>query len=590
MWTAKNAADLGVSVDGRGQGAGDHAGGPVTRYKRDAEQYDVIVQTQAWRTHARRSNASCAWPRRRDDSAVGAGEGARKREPRELNHFGQRRSASITANLAPDYSLGRRWGSWMPRRRRSQAGLQHRPERHLARIPQASQGALAVVFVLALLFIFPGAGRTVRELCRPVCHHAVPGAAVMIGAVGPAVVRGVLNVYSQIGLIRGGLITADPDCQSSPTSCGKEGMEMIDALIASASSQRLRPIHDDDRRHGAGCGATGHCHAAGRKPHPDRLGDRGGMSLGTLFTIFRSRPCTAVCPQQGARRQIKEVKNSPAGHGDDEGSGRRARWQISESDGWPVRLALIVREGLGLSPGLRSVEAGSVLRGEPVTCPGHRYIQPAASEGRSATCNLRANNWLPSVEPSALVESNTAGSGAGRRRACAGKLPVTAGPAWDQGAAHWHRCQPRSVVHMSSPSRAGPAGSVGASGRLARVSSAAGAPGAAYGQMRRQRATGTGRSARPGRAMACCARGFPLPGLRALSSRRPCAFRARQPAPGSVMSAGATSSAPDVSTNARARRAPAPVSGSLGAGAVRSLAHRCVHTARCGRWPRGQGF
>src|SRR6185436_18757035 len=26
--------------------------------------------------------------------------------PRELNHFGQRRSVSITANLSPDYSLG----------------------------------------------------------------------------------------------------------------------------------------------------------------------------------------------------------------------------------------------------------------------------------------------------------------------------------------------------------------------------------------------------------------------------------------------------------------------------------------------------
>jgi multidrug efflux pump len=30
--------------------------------------------------------------------------------PRELNHFGQRRSATLTANLAPDYSLGEALG------------------------------------------------------------------------------------------------------------------------------------------------------------------------------------------------------------------------------------------------------------------------------------------------------------------------------------------------------------------------------------------------------------------------------------------------------------------------------------------------
>ena len=47
--------------------------------------------------------------RGRDDTMVPLSSLVKVREavsPRELNHFNQRRSVSITANLAPGYSLG----------------------------------------------------------------------------------------------------------------------------------------------------------------------------------------------------------------------------------------------------------------------------------------------------------------------------------------------------------------------------------------------------------------------------------------------------------------------------------------------------
>jgi multidrug efflux pump len=92
----------------------------VTRYKRDGDQYDVIVQTQASGRDTP-DDIEKIFVRGRNDTMIPLSSLVKVREsvvPRELNHFGQRRSVSITANLAADYSLGRRWTSWMPPRPR----------------------------------------------------------------------------------------------------------------------------------------------------------------------------------------------------------------------------------------------------------------------------------------------------------------------------------------------------------------------------------------------------------------------------------------------------------------------------------------
>ena len=161
----------------------------VTRYKRDAEQYDVIVQTDGrGRTtpediekHLR------ARPRRRDGAAVGAGQGrAKSVSPRELNHFNQRRSVTITANLAPGYSLGEALAvHGRHRRQGAQARLRDRPERRVARVPRRRSGALALVFVLALLFIFLVLAAQFESFVDPfVIMLSVPLS--MVGALGGA--------------------------------------------------------------------------------------------------------------------------------------------------------------------------------------------------------------------------------------------------------------------------------------------------------------------------------------------------------------------------------------------------------------------
>ncbi|CAA9444425.1 MAG: RND efflux system, inner membrane transporter, partial [uncultured Ramlibacter sp.] len=151
------AADMGVSVEVVAKALETMLGGRnVTRYKRDAEQYDVIVQTQpSGRTTP--EDIDAIQVRGRGDTMIPLSALVKVREsvsPRELNHFGQRRSVTITANLAPDYSLGQAL-AFMDQTATKLLKTGYSTDLNgTSREFRASQGALAVVFVLALVFIF----------------------------------------------------------------------------------------------------------------------------------------------------------------------------------------------------------------------------------------------------------------------------------------------------------------------------------------------------------------------------------------------------------------------------------------------------
>ena len=177
----QRAADAGVAVDQVARTVETMLGGrQVTRYKRDAEQYDVVVQTVA-RGRATPEDIDKLFVRGRGDAMVPLGSLVKVREavsPRELNHFNQRRSVSITANLAPNYALGEAL-QFMDADRAAnvlQARLLDRAERRLARIPRVQRRARPGVRAGAAVHL-PRAVRAVRELRRSVRDPAV-GAAV----------------------------------------------------------------------------------------------------------------------------------------------------------------------------------------------------------------------------------------------------------------------------------------------------------------------------------------------------------------------------------------------------------------------------
>ena len=106
---SNKAADMGVPVETIGRTLETFLGGrQVTRFKRDGEQYDVIVQV----ADVERRNPDDIhdiYVRGRDGSMISLENLVSVREtisPRELNHFGQRRAVTITANLSPGYTLG----------------------------------------------------------------------------------------------------------------------------------------------------------------------------------------------------------------------------------------------------------------------------------------------------------------------------------------------------------------------------------------------------------------------------------------------------------------------------------------------------
>jgi multidrug efflux pump len=316
------AAELGVSIDVVARTIETMLGGRVvTRYKRDAEQYDVIVQTP---TASRNTpdDIDVLQVRGRNDTMIPLSSLVKVREsvsPRELNHFGQRRSVSITANLAPDYSLGEAL-KFMDETAAKVLKPGYTTELNgTSREFKNSQGALVIVFVLALFFIFLVLSAQFESFIDPfVIMLSVPLS--MIGALlALKYTGGSLNVYSQIGLITlVGLITKHGILIVEFTNQLREqGLATQEALIK-ASGQRLRPILMTTGAMVLGAVPLALATGAGAESRT-QIGwvIVGGMSLGTLLAIFVVPTMYSLLARKavpGPNKSIALEEPASAGH------------------------------------------------------------------------------------------------------------------------------------------------------------------------------------------------------------------------------------------------------------------------------------
>ena len=285
------AADMGVSVEAVARTVETMLGGRVvTRYKRDAEQYDVMVQTEG-RGRATPEDIEKLFVRGRGDTMVPLSSLVKVREavsPRELNHFNQRRSVTITASLAPDYSLGEALDLMDETAARVLPAGYATELNGVSREFRASSGALGLVFVLALLFIFLVLAAQFESFIDPfVILLAVPLS--MVGALlALKWAGGTINVFSQIGLITlVGLITKHGILiVEFSNQLRKQGKETLDAVIE-AASLRLRPILMTTGAMVLGALPLALASGAGAESR-QQIGwvIVGGMSIGTLLTIF----------------------------------------------------------------------------------------------------------------------------------------------------------------------------------------------------------------------------------------------------------------------------------------------------------------
>jgi multidrug efflux pump len=285
------AADAGVSVDQVARTVETMLGGrAVTRYKRDAEQYDVLVQTEI-RGRTTPEDIDKLFVRGRGDAMVPLSSLVKVREsvsPRELNHFNQRRSVAITSNLAPGYSLGEAL-QFMDDTARKVLKPGYSTELNgVSREFRSSSGALGLVFALALLFIFLVLSAQFESFVDPfVIMLSVPLS--MVGALAALqLAGGTLNVYSQIGLITlVGLITKHGILiVEFSNQLRQQGRSVFDA-VNEAAALRLRPILMTTGAMVLGALPLALAHGAGAESR-QQIGwvIVGGMSLGTLLTIF----------------------------------------------------------------------------------------------------------------------------------------------------------------------------------------------------------------------------------------------------------------------------------------------------------------
>lgn len=285
------AADAGVAVDSVARTVETMLGGRVvTRYKRDADQYDVMVQTTA-RGRTTPEDIEKLFVRGRNDVMVPLSSLVKVREavsPRELNHFNQRRSVTITASLAPDYALGEALQFMDDTARRVLQPGYATELNGQSREFRSSSGALGMVFVLALVFIFLVLSAQFESFVDPfVILLAVPLS--MVGALlAMRLSGGTLNVYSQIGLITlVGLITKHGILiVEFANQLRQQGRATVDAVVE-AASLRLRPILMTTGAMVLGAVPLAIATGAGAESR-QQIGwvIVGGMSLGTLLTIF----------------------------------------------------------------------------------------------------------------------------------------------------------------------------------------------------------------------------------------------------------------------------------------------------------------
>ncbi len=285
------AADLGVPVETIARAVETAMGGrSVTQFKRNGEQYDVVVQADA-KGRDSPDGIEKIFVRAKGDVMVPLSALVRLKEvvvPRELNHFAQRRSVSFTANLAPTYSLGEALKFMNEVTARVLKTGYSTDVNGSSREFTQSSGSLSGVFVLALVFIFLVLAAQFESFVDPfVILLSVPLS--MVGALlALKYTESTLNVYSQIGLITlVGLITKHGILiVEFSNQLRASGMSAV-AAVHRAATLRLRPILMTTGAMVLGAIPLALATGAGSESRR-QIGwvIVGGMSLGTLLTIF----------------------------------------------------------------------------------------------------------------------------------------------------------------------------------------------------------------------------------------------------------------------------------------------------------------
>ncbi len=337
-------SDVGTPVDTVGRTLETMLGGrQVTRFKKDGEQYDVIVQV-APIDRSTPTDISDAYVRSRDGGMVQLSNLVDVHEhvaPQSLNHFNRLRAVKVTATLAPGYAVGDALKAMDDAAKRALPPTAQTDLDGQSREFRKSGGEIYFTFVLALIFIYLVLSAQFESFVHPfVIMLSVPlsmtGALFLLWLTG-----GTLNIYSQVGLVTlVGLITKHGILIVEFSNQLRAKGEALTDAVVDAATLRLRPIMMTTGAMVLGAMPLALAHGAGAESRT-QIGwvIVGGMAFGTLLTLFvvpTAYTLLAGRPVQAAEAGAAAGVAAPAGR-------RRLNRRRAEAGRLPQRGPAILR-------------------------------------------------------------------------------------------------------------------------------------------------------------------------------------------------------------------------------------------------------
>lgn len=323
----QRAGDLGISANDISQALQTLLGSRrVTTYVDRGEEYRVLIQAEK---EGRQTLADLEriQVRSRTGALVPLSAVVTVSEvagPRQLNRYNKLRAITLSAGLAPGYSLGEALTYLEDQARQSPEilAIGYRGE---SQSLQETGGSIWLVFGLTILIVYLLLAAQFESFVHPGVIIATVPLAVAGGVLGLALSGGSINLYSQIGIVmlvglaaKNGILIVE-----FANQLRDEGQE-IGQAIRQAAARRLRPILMTSIATVVGAlplvirGGAG---AAARQSIGVVVVS--GVSLATLITLFLipilySRVAgRTVSPQTVGRRLDSALKDSPQAASDD---------------------------------------------------------------------------------------------------------------------------------------------------------------------------------------------------------------------------------------------------------------------------------
>jgi multidrug efflux pump len=284
-------ADVGADIASVGHTVETLLGGrEVTRFKREGEQYDVIVKVED-KDRTTPQDLTSIFVRGSGGQLVQLSNLAELKEtvaPKELNHFNRFRATIISASVAPGYSLGQALDFMeatakevLPAEMQTTLDGQSREFRE-------SGAALYFIFLLSLAFIYLVLAAQFESFVDPLVIMLTVPLAITGAVLTLFLTHDTINVYSQVGLVMlVGLITKHGILIVTFANDLRAKGEAIREAVIHAAALRLRPILMTTAAMVLGALPLALAAGAGAESRqPIGWVIVGGLLLGTLLTLF----------------------------------------------------------------------------------------------------------------------------------------------------------------------------------------------------------------------------------------------------------------------------------------------------------------